>query len=109
MRATDPAENTVQRWRAVFLEMQRESADKGANGITEDAARTWINGLVSEKRSAITVREVWLSASRRVFNWALEHKRISKNPFAEVKVDVPRRIRRRETVLIELTTANSSS
>lgn len=60
--ATKPADNTVQRWRAVFLEMQRQIADIGAHGITEDAARSWVKGLVSEERSALTVREVWLSA-----------------------------------------------
>jgi integrase len=97
VKATRPADNTVQRWRAVFLEMQREFADVGANGITEDAARTWITSLVSENRSATTVREVWLSASRRVFSWALQHKRISKNPFADVRIDVPRRAIHRET------------
>jgi len=97
VKATKPAENTVQRWRAVFLGMEREFADRGANGITEDAARAWITGLVSEKRSALTVREVWLSSSRRVFSWALQHKRISKNPFAEVKVDVRHKVRSRET------------
>jgi integrase len=96
-KATTPAQNTVQRWRAVFLEMEREFADRGANGITEDAARTWITGLVSEKRSALTVREVWLSSSRRVFRWALTHKLISKNPFAEVRVDVRQKARSRET------------
>jgi integrase len=97
VKATKPAENTVQRWRAVFLEMQRAFLDVGANGITEDAARSWIAGLVSNERTAITVREVWLSASRRVFSWALQHKRISKNPFAEIRVDVPRKVRHRET------------
>jgi hypothetical protein len=40
----------VQRWRAVFLEMQRQFADVGANAITEDAARSWVRGLVSEER-----------------------------------------------------------
>jgi integrase len=97
VKATKPAENTVGRWRAVFLEMQRAFADVGANGITEDAARAWITSLVSESRSATTVREVWLSASRRVFSWALQHKRISKNPFADVRIDVPRRAIHRET------------
>jgi hypothetical protein len=97
VKATTPAENTVQRWRAVFLEMEREFADTGANGITEDAARAWITGLVSEKRSALTVREVWLSSSRRVFRWALTHKLISKNPFADVRVDVRQKARSRET------------
>src|SRR5262249_44061435 len=76
---------------------QRHFAEVGADGITEDSARSWVHGLVSEKRSAVTVREVWLSASRRVFSWAAEHKRVRRNPFAEVKVDVPRKARSRET------------
>ncbi len=95
--ATKPADGTVQRWRAVFQQMQRDFADTGANGITEDAARSWVAGLVSEKRSARTVREVWLAASRSVFSWAARHKHTRKNPFADVKVDVPRQARDRET------------
>ncbi|MET3906251.1 hypothetical protein ABID59_000572 [Bradyrhizobium sp. S3.3.6] len=94
--ATKPADKTVSRWRAVFLEMQREFADVGADGITEDAARKWVHGLITEERQAITVREVWLSSSRRVFGWAREHKRIGQNPFKEVRVDVPRKVQTRE-------------
>ncbi|MCC8941482.1 hypothetical protein H8A99_34855 [Bradyrhizobium sp. Arg68] len=97
VRATQPAPTTVSRWRAVFLQMQKDFADRAANGITEDDARAWVTGLVSEERTAYTVREVWLSSSRRVFGWASQHKHISKNPFAEVRVDVPRKIRTRET------------
>ena len=94
--AVKPAPKTVNRWRSVFLEMQREFAEVGADGITEDAARKWVHGLINEERAAITVREIWLSASRRVFGWAREHKRIRQNPFKEVKVDVPRRVQTRE-------------
>jgi integrase len=96
VNATKPATKTVSRWRAVFLEMQREFAEVGAEGITEDAARDWVHGLISARRTAGTVREIWLSASRRVFSWAREHKRIRHNPFAEIKVDVPRKIQTRE-------------
>jgi integrase len=97
VKALKPADNTVQRWRAVFLEMQRHFADVGADGITEDAARAWVRTLVTEGRSATTVREVWLSSSRRVFGWGAEHKHVRKNPFAGIKVDVPRKSRSRET------------
>ena len=76
--------------------MQREFAEAGAEGITEDKARAWVHGLISADRSALTVREIWLSASRRVFSWAREHKRIRQNPFAEIKVDVPRKVQTRE-------------
>jgi integrase len=94
--ATKPAPKTVTRWRAVFLEMQREFIEVGADGITEDAARKWVHGLITEKRRAGTVRDIWLSASRRVFGWAREHKRIRQNPFKEVRVDVPRKVQTRE-------------
>ena len=95
-RPIKPADTTVSRWRAVFLEMQREFAEVGAEGITEDKARAWVMGLISDDRSALTVREIWLSASRRVFGWAREQKRIRQNPFAEIKVDVPRKVQTRE-------------
>jgi len=94
--STKPAESTVQRWRPVFIEMQREFAEAGADGITEDTARAWVHGLISAGRSASTVRETWLSASRRVFRWGREHKRIRQNPFAEIRVDVPRKVQTRE-------------
>jgi integrase len=97
VKALKPADNTVQRWRAVFLEMQRHFADVGADGISEDAARAWVRGLVTEERSATTVREVWLSSSRRVFGWGAQHKYVRKNPFVDIKVDVPRKARSRET------------
>jgi len=45
VKAVKPAPNTVARWRPVFLEMQREFADVGAVGITEDTARKWVHGL----------------------------------------------------------------
>ncbi|WP_439371026.1 hypothetical protein [Bradyrhizobium sp. DASA03120] len=106
--ATTPAPNTFSRWRAVFLEMQREFAEVGTDGITEDAARKWVHGLITAKRTAITVREIWRSASRRVFSWAREHKRVRQNPFKEVKVDVPRKVQTREDAR-SFTTAEAKS
>jgi integrase len=97
VKATRPADSTVQRWRSVFLEMQRAFADVGANGITEDAARAWVRGLVTTERAPRTVSEVWLTASRRVFAWGLEHKHVRVNPFVAVKVDVPKKVSTRET------------
>jgi len=44
--ATRRAPKTVSRWRAVFLQMQKDFADTSAEGITEDMARSWIAGLV---------------------------------------------------------------
>jgi integrase len=97
VKARRPVANTVQRWRSVFLEMRRAFADVGATGITEDAARTWVRGLVTQGRSPSTVREVWLTASRSVFAWGLDHKHVRRNPFVGIKVDVPKKVSTRET------------
>ncbi|MET4493257.1 hypothetical protein [Bradyrhizobium sp. LA7.1] len=89
VKALKPADNTVQRWRAVFLEMQRHFVDVGADGISEDAARAWVRGLVTEERSPTTVREVWLSSSRRVFGWGAEHKHVRKTLSLILKLTFP--------------------
>lgn len=96
VRAVQPAPRTVGRWRVVFIEMQKAFVEVGADGITEDAARAWVQGLITGKRRETTVREVWLSASRRVFAWGRVQKHVRQNPFAEVRVDVPRKMQLRE-------------
>ena len=56
VEALKPADNTVQRWRAVFLEMQRHFANVGAGGITEDAARAWVRDLGQRFRGSNHIR-----------------------------------------------------
>jgi integrase len=97
VKAVQPAEGTVSRWRAVFLNMKAQFPDRGAASISEVEARAWIKGLVTADRAPTTVREVWLAASRSVFGWALNHKHVHLNPFTGIKVDVPKRSRNRET------------
>jgi integrase len=82
-----PAAATVNRWRPVFLAMD---ARFGANRISEDEAWVWVRGLVDAERSARTVRDTWLSASKTVYGWGTEHRIIPHNPFAGVKVTVPK-------------------
>jgi hypothetical protein len=59
VRATRPAEGTVQRWRAVFLDMQSEFPDVGAAAISEAEARAWVAKLSAHIRPALR-----LSAAR---------------------------------------------
>jgi integrase len=96
-KAIKPADNTVKRWRAVFLNLQSEFPHTSAAAITEADARAWAGKLVTPKRSPTTVREVWIPAARRVFSWAEDQKHIRKSPFAAIKVDVPKKARNRET------------
>jgi integrase len=97
VKATKPADGTVQRWRAVFLNLQSEFPDTSAAAISEADARAWIKKLASPERSPLTIREVWLPAARRVFGWGVDQMHVHKNPYADIKVDVPRQARSRET------------
>ena len=90
-----PAGTTVRRWRVVLLEIDAKWPD--ANAISEDAARAWVRGLVNGDRSrphgAGNVAEFGEQ------NFPLrryEQKLIRSNPFAKVKVEVPKRKKLRE-------------
>ena len=60
-------------------------------------ARAWIKALITPERSAATVKRTWLNAANTVFRWALDHKHVGRNPFADVKVAVPKKKQLRET------------
>jgi integrase len=97
VNSSKPAPATVTRWRAVFLEMQRHFEGRTANSLTEDEVRDWLEKLISPTRTAVTVSDVWLIAARTVFAWALQQKKIQTNPFAKVKITVPKKTLIRET------------
>ena len=91
-----PARSSVESWRYVFAAMTKYFKDRSAGSITADEAQGWVSGL-TDKRSASTVRKNWITASKTVFGWALEHKRIPRNSFAQVRITVPKKQRLRET------------
>src|SRR5262249_57457623 len=92
-----PAKATVDRWRGVFLRLNQDFSGHSAVSITAEEAQGWANKLVSSERTARTVRDVWIVAARTVFAWAVDQKLTSKNPFASVRVSVPRKNSSRET------------
>jgi hypothetical protein len=93
--ARQPAASGVNRWRCVFLDLEQRF--ENAKDITEDEAREWSRQLITIKRKARTVNDVWLTAARTVFAWAREEHLITSNPFKGVRVTEPRRIKQRET------------
>jgi integrase len=92
-----PARSTVDRWRAVFLKLKEDFPNHSAAMFTPEEIKPWLDGLVTEERTARTVNDVWRVAGRSVFGWAVDQKLISRNPFADVKVPVPRKRTNRET------------
>ena len=91
------AAGTVENWRYFFRKMEVHFKDRSAASITPTEAQQWIKGLISPSRKARTVYNTWLRASRTIFNWAVEHGLVPSNPFANVKITVPKQIRLRET------------
>jgi integrase len=97
VEANKPKAGTVNRWRAVFKNLQAMFPVSSAGALTETDARAWKDTLVTPKRSAVTVDAVWLSSANIVFSWAVRQKHIRANPFAGVKIDVPKVAALRET------------
>jgi integrase len=92
-----PANSTVDRWRAVFLRLQRDFPNTKAAALLPEQMQQWANGLINSDRTAGTVADVWVRAARTVFAWAVDEKLISRNPFVGWRVKVPKKIRTRET------------
>jgi integrase len=92
--AVKPAVATVGRWRVVFETLQEKFKDQR---ISEREAQAWLDSLVDPegkfgpKRSAYTVDNIYLSAARRIYAWALKRKMIDANPFAACSIDVPKK------------------
>jgi integrase len=95
IEAVKPAASTVDRWRGVFLQLDSDFVSRSAGSITEDDAQEWADKLITSERSAATVSDVWVSAARTVWSWALKRKYVSQNPFKSVRVTVPRKKRAR--------------
>jgi integrase len=92
-----PERSTVESWRYPFLALGEYFKDRSAASIMPEEADAWTKSLITPKRSAATVKKTWLNAANTVFRWALEHKHVPRNPFAEVKVTVPKKKKLRET------------
>jgi hypothetical protein len=94
--ARKPAPATVDRWRGVFGALQKHFEGRTAASISAEDVQTWVEGLVTAKRRAGTVMDIWLNAANTVFGWAVHTKKLGTNPFDGVKIAVPRKASVRE-------------
>ena len=92
-----PAAGTIESWQYVFREMETHFEGRAAASITPVEAQRWVKSLVTPERGARTVHNTWITASKAVFAWAVEHNLVPRNPFEKAKVTVPKRTRLRET------------
>jgi len=95
--ATAPSASTVNRWRAMFLDLDRRFDGKDVAQYTGEDARAWRDALLADGKSRVVVRDVWLTAARAIFNWLREEKRlIPANPFHEARLKKGKVTRTRE-------------
>ncbi|MBR1152975.1 tyrosine-type recombinase/integrase [Bradyrhizobium sp. JYMT SZCCT0428] len=94
-KAVQPATSTIDRWSAVFNAADEHFPD--AADIEFAGAKPWMNGLITEERSAHTVATVWKTALKTLFAWGMAEKLVKSNPFRDVRISVPRKNVERET------------
>ena len=93
--AVQPATSTIDRWSAVFNAADEHFPD--AIDIEFASAKSWMNGLINEQRTAHTVATVWRTALKTVFAWGIVERLVKSNPFRDVRISVPRKNVERET------------
>jgi integrase len=101
VKVRKPERATINRWRGVFLNLDKFFQGASVEEISETDARRWKDQLVTPRRSAHTVAEVWLNAAQTVFGWAHKDDIIKSNPLVRVSITVPRKKRHRITNAFE--------
>jgi integrase len=91
VKARQPAHSTIESWSTVFNALTRDFPNRPASTIKLEEAQDWLDNLLTEERSAFTVRNTWLRSAKTVYAWAAKRKLLTTNPFADAVVDVPRR------------------
>lgn len=90
VKERQPATATVNRWRVVFMDLNTFLDGRDVALMTDDEAVQWKDKLTGTKAGGRTINEVWLTAARTVFNWVKKQKKLTNNPFVDVKVAVAR-------------------
>jgi integrase len=96
VKAVKPAASTVGRWRVIFTTLDKHLGAQQIDAFSSEEAQRWAASLVTGKRGERTVSDIWVTAARTVLAWALKQKLIAANPFADVSIQVPRKVHNRE-------------
>jgi integrase len=91
------AAGTVGRWRVVFTTLDAYFAGRDFDAVSDEEAQRWVTALVTKKRSAFTVMNIWVTALKAVGSWAVKQRLIARSPFVDCSVPVPKKTRHRET------------
>jgi integrase len=95
--ATKLAAATVKRRRGVFIALDAHLAGRDFDALSDDEAQQWVGALITKKRDAATVMKIYVTALKATGRWAVKQRHITRNPFADCSVPVPKKTRHRET------------
>jgi integrase len=116
IKAAKLAPETIIRRRVVFAELDARLNAKSFDALSEDEAQKWITSRVAPNRAAQTVRKIYIASLKAVGRWAVKQRVITRNPFENCSIVVPKKIQNRETraftseeVLTILTAASGST
>jgi integrase len=91
------ADGSVRQWRPVFTMLDTYLAGRDFDALSDDEAQKWLDSLVTDGRSAATVQTTYVAALKAIGGWGRKKHLISRNPFVDSKVDVPKKTHNRET------------
>jgi integrase len=94
--AANLAAGTIKRRRPVFIALDAYLAGRDFDALSEEEAQRWITSLTTE-RAASTIKKIYLTPLKAVGRWAVKQRLITRNPFEECVVTLPKRVRHRET------------
>jgi hypothetical protein len=102
--AVKSAEGTITTRRVVFTTLDKHLAasanshsGRSFDALSDEDAQRWIASLITNERSAGTVKRTWINSLKAVGRWAVQQYLIERNPFEHCSVRVPRQVRNRET------------
>jgi integrase len=96
--------STIKSWKPMltkltdFLNTGRKNGDKTDNiaGLTAYQVIDWKNHLLASGLKPQTVREGYFAAARSFFSWAVNEQKAPSNPFAGIRIKVPKKLKVRE-------------
>ncbi len=87
---------TVKRWSPVIDRLIARLGHEDAAAIQPADLVAWKDALLEEGMSNITVRDVYIAATKATLQFAVDQRWLSANPAKEVRVRVPKKVKERE-------------
>lgn len=80
---------TRKRWMPVFAQLADFVGHDDLARIDGDKIVEWLDHLLAGDRKAITVRDVYLAATKAIYGWLVSRRKLTLNPTIGLSVKVP--------------------